>query len=133
MTSSAPERIDEAIVFTPAAAEHVRRLMEKRAIEGHALRIFISAGGCSGYQYGMAFEANARSEDHHFDSQGIEILVDPHSLTAIKGSRVDFVEDLMGGGFNIENPNAVASCGCGTSFRTDTAASTAAKQSSCNC
>jgi len=108
----------ELITLTPAAAEAVRGLLEKRNLEGYALRVFISGGGCSGFQYGMALEANIREQDLVAEFDGVKVVVDEVSIEYLRGANVDYVEDVMGSGFKIENPNAISSCGCGSSFRT---------------
>ncbi len=107
------------ITLTETAAERVRALMQEKALENHALRVFISGGGCSGFQYGMAFDNNPRQDDVKISYEDIEVIVDPVSFGHLAGSKIDYVEDLMGGGFHIDNPNAVSTCGCGNSFRTD--------------
>jgi iron-sulfur cluster assembly protein len=107
-----------AITITPAAAVAVRELLEKRNLEGYALRVFVSGGGCSGFQYGMALEGNIREQDSTFETDGIKVVIDEISIDYLHGATVDFVDNLMGGGFKIENPNAVSTCGCGSSFRT---------------
>ena len=107
----------ELITLTPAAADAVRGLLEKRNLEGYALRVFISGGGCSGFQYGMALEANIRENDLLAEFNGVKVVVDEVSIEYLRGASVDYVEDVMGSGFKIENPNAISSCGCGSSFR----------------
>jgi len=108
----------ETIALTPAAADAVRDLLAKRDLGGYALRVFIKGGGCSGYQYGMALDNNFREQDLVTDCHGVKVIVDEVSIDYLRGATVDFVEDVMGSGFKVENPNAVASCGCGSSFRT---------------
>jgi len=108
----------ETIALTPAAAEAVRDLLAKRDLDGYALRVFIKGGGCSGYQYGMALDDNFREQDFVTDCHGVKVIVDEVSIDYLRGATVDFVEDVMGSGFKVDNPNAVASCGCGSSFRT---------------
>jgi iron-sulfur cluster assembly protein len=110
--------IAPSIVLTAGAAARVQRLLEERQLAGHALRVFISGGGCSGLQYGMALEGTPRESDHRFGFDGVDVVVDPVSMDYLAGATIDYVDDLMGGGFKIENPNAVSSCGCGHSFRT---------------
>lgn len=107
-----------AISITPAAAQAVSDLLAKRNLEGYALRVFVQGGGCSGFQYGMALDGNQRDNDIAFDLHGVKVLVDEISIQYLTGATVDYEENLMGGGFKIENPNAVSSCGCGSSFRT---------------
>lgn len=113
------------INLTQAAAEAVRDLLAKRNLEDYALRVFVQGGGCSGFQYGMALDNNIREEDAVFENYGIKVLVDEVSINYLNGATIDYVDELMGSGFKIENPNAVASCGCGSSFRTKDSAEAA--------
>jgi iron-sulfur cluster assembly protein len=106
------------ITLTPAAAHAVSDLLAKRNLEDYALRVFISGGGCSGYQYGMALEGNIREQDLQFEQDGVKVVIDEVSINYLRGATIDYVEDVMGSGFKITNPNAVSSCGCGSSFRT---------------
>jgi iron-sulfur cluster assembly protein len=108
----------DIINLTPAAAEAVQELLAKRDLEGYALRVFVSGGGCSGFQYGMALEGNPRENDLVSEQHGVKLVVDEVSINYLAGATVDYVDEIMGSGFKIENPNAVASCGCGNSFRT---------------
>jgi iron-sulfur cluster assembly protein len=108
----------DILEITPAAVSAVRELMAKRELEGYALRVFVSGGGCSGFQYGMALEGNIREQDLSCEVDGVKVVVDEVSINYLRGATVDYVENVMGSGFKIENPNAVASCGCGSSFRT---------------
>lgn len=111
-------QVEEAVLtVTPEAAKIVKTLLEQREIPEHALRVFVSGGGCSGMQYGMAFEANPRDYDTVVETDGVRLIVDPTSLMYLKGATIDYVDSLMGGGFRIDNPNAVSSCGCGHSFK----------------
>ena len=110
--------VQTAISLTPAAAGKLQSLLQERGSDASGLRLFVSGGGCSGMQYGMAFETEIRELDEVFESEGVKLIVDPNSLMYLSGSRVDFVDNLMGGGFAIDNPNAISSCGCGHSFRT---------------
>ena len=122
---------NDQITLTSAAAQAVRELLEKRNLTGYALRVFISGGGCSGYQYGMALEGNKREEDLSFEQDGVEVVVDEVSINYLRGATIDYVDDLMGSGFKIENPNAVSTCGCGSSFRTKDEAG--ASEAGCSC
>jgi iron-sulfur cluster assembly accessory protein len=106
------------LTVTPTAAGVIRNLLEQRQIPNHALRVFVSGGGCSGMQYGMAFEEGPKDFDRVVETDGVRLIVDPTSLMYLEGAVIDFVDSLMGGGFRIDNPNAVSSCGCGHSFRT---------------
>ncbi len=104
---------------TPAAVQIIKMLLEQRQIPNHVLRVFVSGGGCSGMQYGMAFEAEPRDFDKVVTAaDGVRLVIDPTSLMYLQGAIIDYVDSLMGGGFRIDNPNAVSSCGCGHSFRT---------------
>lgn len=106
------------ITLTPEAARKLQNLLDERNEPDTGLRIFVSGGGCSGMQYGMAFENAPREQDAVFEFESVKLIVDPTSLQYLAGAQVDYVEDLMGGGFAIHNPNAVNTCGCGQSFRT---------------
>jgi iron-sulfur cluster assembly accessory protein len=118
------EFIDTPVLtVTSTASAKIRELLQARNIPGHALRVFVSGGGCSGMQYGMAFEEKAQDFDTEVEVDGVRLIVDPTSLMYIGGATIDFVDSLMGGGFRIDNPNAVSSCGCGHSFRTSGQAS----------
>jgi iron-sulfur cluster assembly accessory protein len=105
------------VILTDIAAEKVREFMNgQRAEREVGLRVGVRGGGCSGFQYALALDEK-RDDDHVFDSSGIRVLVDPASLRYVDGSTVDFTETFMGSGFEVSNPNVVASCGCGSSFR----------------
>ena len=106
------------VTLTPSAVQAVKDLLSKRNLEGYALRVYISGGGCSGFQYGMALEGNPRPTDVTADFDGVKVVVDDVSINYLHGATVDFVDSVMGSGFKIENPNAVSTCGCGSSFRT---------------
>lgn len=130
MTLTVEEPTTTSVIeITPAAAQRVQQLLDERNLEDHALRVFVGSGGCSGLQYGMGLDGEPREDDLHFDFDGIQVLIDPLSMGYLRGATIDYVEDLMGGGFKIENPNAVASCGCGHSFRTEGAAASAGSAS----
>ncbi|MGF1503802.1 MAG: iron-sulfur cluster insertion protein ErpA [Chloroflexi bacterium] len=109
---------NDIITVTPLALTKVRSLMEEKQLEGYGLRVFVAGGGCSGFQYGMAFENNIQESDTVLTQDGVKVIVDPVSYEYIIGATIDFVDNLMGGGFRIDNPNAVSTCGCGSSFRT---------------
>ncbi len=112
------------LLVTPMAVNVIKTLLEQRQIPQHALRVFVSGGGCSGMQYGMAFEESPRDFDRVVEVEGVRLLVDPTSLMYLQGSTIDYIDSLMGGGFRIDNPNAVSTCGCGHSFRGQEAADT---------
>jgi iron-sulfur cluster assembly accessory protein len=109
---------NDILILTPSATNAVQELLEKRNLPGYALRVFVSGGGCSGFQYGMALENNIREQDLVTEIDGVKVVVDEISIDYLRGATVDFVDDVMGSGFKIDNPNAVSSCGCGNSFRT---------------
>lgn len=109
----------ETVVLTDAAAQVVRNLLIEKEVPDHGLRIFVSGGGCSGLQYGMALEEESRPYDHIVEHEGVQIYIDPTSMMYLGGAVVDYEDSLMGGGFRIDNPNAVSSCGCGHSFKTE--------------
>jgi iron-sulfur cluster assembly protein len=103
--------------MTDIAVEKVRGfLTQQETGETVGLRVGVRGGGCSGFQYALALDER-RDDDHVFEHGGISILVDPASLRYVEGSEVDYTESLMGSGFEVNNPNVVASCGCGSSFR----------------
>ena len=103
------------IQLTPRAANQVRAMRAGAVAPGTRLRLFIETGGCSGLQYGMSFD-EPKGDDAAFDSEGVAIVVDPASLRHLDGTTVDFDDGLHGKGFEIRNPNAKTTCGCGKSF-----------------
>ena len=102
----------EIISMTPAAVQAVRELLEKRDLSDFALRVFVSGGGCSGLQYGMALEENIRPQDTSCVFDGVQVVVDEVSINYLRGSTVDYIENEMGSGFKIDNPNAANLSGC---------------------
>lgn len=107
------------ITLTASAAEKLGGILEQKGMkETHGLRVFVKGGGCGGMQYGMTFDELNREGDQVYEQHGLRVLVDPTSLFYIDGANIDYVDNLMGGGFHIDNPNATSSCGCGSSFRT---------------
>jgi iron-sulfur cluster assembly protein len=104
--------------LTPAAAEKLSGIMTQKGMaDTHALRVFVKGGGCGGMQYGMTFD-ETREGDEVYEQHGLRVIVDATSLFYIDGANIDYVDNLMGGGFHIDNPQAVSACGCGSSFRT---------------
>ncbi len=96
-----------------------RRIVELRIAENTPeafLRLAVSGGGCSGFQYGFSFDDERHDDDVVFQREGVQVVVDETSLELVKGAEIDFVEDLMGAYFQVKNPNAATSCGCGNSF-----------------
>lgn len=121
--------IDNALLnVTPAASGMIKTLLEQRQIPDHVLRVFVSGGGCSGMQYGMAFEQAPGEHDKIVDAGSVRLVVDPTSLMYLEGATIDFVDSLMGGGFRIDNPNVVSACGCGKSFKTENGAEAEAQE-----
>lgn len=110
---------DESVItLTEAAADKLQNVMQEKGLANYALRVFVSGGGCSGLQYGMTFAEGPMDGDQVFEDQSVKLIVDPASLMYLSGVEIDYIDSLMGGGFRIENPNAVQSCACGSSFRT---------------
>ena len=108
----------QLVELSEAAAFHVKEMMSHNGEEGSFLRVAINGGGCSGLTYGLGFEKEKTEQDQLLLQHGLEIIVANDDVDILKGTQVDYKESLMGGGFTINNPNAIASCGCGTSFRT---------------
>lgn len=102
--------------LTPAAAGRIRKLIEEEGNTALSLRVYISGGGCSGFQYGFGFEDAAQEDDHRLEQHGVTLLVDPLSLPYLEGAEIDYADDLNGERFIIRNPNATSTCGCGSSF-----------------
>ena len=118
------------VTLTGEALSQLKLLLDKESNPGLALRVFVSGGGCSGLQYGMAFDDEVRPTDEIVEQEGVRILVDDFSGPYLQGSEIDYVDSLMGAGFTVHNPNAVRSCSCGHSFDTGDDAGGA---SSCGC
>ncbi|MHA6258792.1 HesB/IscA family protein [Sporosarcina sp. CAU 1771] len=110
--------MERVVEISEAAAFHVKKMMSHNGEEGSFLRVAVNGGGCSGLTYGLGFEPEQSEKDILLEQHGIEIIVSSDDVDILNGTQVDYKESLMGGGFTIENPNAILSCGCGTSFRT---------------
>ncbi len=108
----------ERITFSPAGATKAVELLAAQPA-GAAVRVYVKSGGCSGYSYGMAIDDKRLDGDRVFEDGGALVVVDPKSWSLLRGSEIDYVENMMGGGFQVTNPNATSACGCGSSFRTD--------------
>lgn len=104
------------IGLSEKAAARVKALIEQQGNPNLKLRLTISGGGCSGFQYGFDFDEGQKDDDIIVERDGVTMLVDPMSLLYVSGAEVDFVEDLVGASFQVKNPNATSSCGCGSSF-----------------
>ena len=111
--------IKPIVQLTEKASDELKLFLQKQGKPGAALRIFVAAGGCSGLSYGMVVDEKFSDDDYVIDLGGAKVIVDRSSAPFIAGSTVDYrSEELMGGGFVINNPNAVSTCGCGESFKT---------------
>jgi iron-sulfur cluster assembly protein len=107
------------ITVSDTALGQLRELVAQQPETGIGLRVFIQSGGCSGFSYGMGLEENPpREDDEVVDVEGLKVLVDAYSAQYLEGAEIDYVDAIMGGGFTINNPNAVTTCGCGHSFQT---------------
>src|SRR4029077_18639659 len=104
------------VSLTAAAARRIGTLVAAEGNPGLMLRLAVSGGGCSGFQYGFSFDDTPHEGDAVFQRDGVKLLVDATSLDLLAGAEIDFVEDLVGASFQVRNPNATSSCGCGTSF-----------------
>ena len=108
---------EQVIILTEAAAFQIKDMQKHNGEEGAFLRVAVKGGGCSGLSYGMNFDVT-KNEDDLLDEQfGLQIIVSQLDAPILKGTQIDYKQSLLGGGFTIDNPNAIASCGCGTSFR----------------
>ena len=106
------------VTLTENAASKFKELAAQEPVgEAEVLRIAIQGGGCSGFQYALGFDRGPQDGDNEIETHGVRVVVDPHSAPYLQGAEVDFVDALMGAGFAINNPNVVASCGCGSSFQ----------------
>ncbi len=116
------DTVEEAITLTSAAHVKIQSLLTERNMLDSGLRVFVSGGGCSGMQYGMAIEPAPREFDTVVQHSGVKVFVDPTSMMYLSKASIDYVDNIMGGGFRIDNPNAKTTCGCGHSFRTEDSA-----------
>lgn len=106
------------VTITEAAAYQIKEMMKHNEEEGSFLRVAVKGGGCSGLSYGMGFEQEAGENDQQLEQHGINVLISKEDAPILNGTIVDYKQSMMGGGFTIDNPNAIATCGCGSSFRT---------------
>jgi iron-sulfur cluster assembly protein len=106
------------VSLTDAAVMKLTELTREETNPAIGLRVYVYSGGCSGFRYGMMLEDAPTPEDRVMDVSGIKVYVDGQSVDLLSGSQIDYVDTLMGAGFTVNNPNAVAACGCGSSFRT---------------
>ena len=113
----APDGASEELTISASAARRIAKLIVAEGKgEEMRLRVAVSGGGCSGFQYGFSIDDMRRDDDREFARDGVSVLIDEMSLELLKGSELDFVEDLIGSYFVVKNPNATSTCGCGSSF-----------------
>lgn len=110
------------ITITESAADQIKEMIKAEDDPNVFLRVGVQGGGCSGLSYGMGFESDKNSDDTEYEIHGIPVIVDADSVKILNGTVIDYKQNMMGGGFTINNPNAIATCGCGSSFRTATEA-----------
>lgn len=116
MTNQATMGKGSGLKPSRSAAARIHGLMEEEGNSALKLRIHISGGGCSGFQYGFGFEEKVRNDDEVIKQNGVMVVVDPMSLAYLEGAEIDYAEDIQGERFVIHNPNAITTCGCGSSF-----------------
>ena len=110
------EAMPDPLLFTDEAAAKVKSLIEEEDNDALMLRVFVSGGGCSGFQYGFAFDESITEGDTVVEKDGVKLLIDPMSFQYLVGGEIDYTEGLEGAQFVIRNPNATTTCGCGSSF-----------------
>jgi iron-sulfur cluster insertion protein len=110
------EQMPEPLVFTDSAATKVKQLIEEEGNPDLKLRVFVTGGGCSGFQYGFTFDESVSEDDTAMQKGGVTLLIDPMSLQYLMGAEIDYQESIEGAQFVIKNPNATSTCGCGSSF-----------------
>ncbi|SEQ77094.1 iron-sulfur cluster insertion protein [Solimonas aquatica] len=123
---------EASLIFCEAAANKVAELIRESESPGMMLRVYVTGGGCSGFQYGFAFEESIKPDDVQVERGGVVLLVDPMSLQYLGGAEIDFEDGLEGARFIIRNPNATSTCGCGSSFSVAGSEPVAKEQGNCN-
>ena len=113
---NAVTEIPTALIFTDSAAAKVKSLLDEEGNQALKLRVFVSGGGCSGFQYGFTFDEVTNQDDTVMEKNGVQLLIDPMSFQYLTGAEIDYSEGLEGAQFVIRNPNASSTCGCGSSF-----------------
>lgn len=108
------------ITITEAANHRIKEMMAGQEDEPKFLRLGVKGGGCTGLTYGMGFDEDKKDEDVFFESNGLSVVIDPESAPLISDITIDYKQNMLGGGFTIDNPSAIATCGCGQSFKTAT-------------
>jgi iron-sulfur cluster insertion protein len=116
MNTVADAALEDPLLFTDSAANKVKQLIDEEGNTDLKLRVFVSGGGCSGFQYGFTFDEVANEDDTVLSKNGVQLLIDPMSFQYLVGAEIDYKEDLEGAQFVIKNPNATTTCGCGSSF-----------------
>ena len=116
MSDTSTHTQDAPLLFTDAAAAKVKSLVEEEGNPDLKLRVFVSGGGCSGFQYGFTFDEEINEDDTAMEKNGVTLLIDPMSFQYLIGAEIDYRDDISGAQFVIKNPNAVTTCGCGSSF-----------------
>lgn len=116
MNEVSPTTGQRQVFLTASAARRVGELLAAESQPNLMLRVAVSGGGCSGFQYGFSFDDKLGDDDHTFECYGVKLVIDEASLALLDGAEIDFVEELIGASFKINNPNASSSCGCGSSF-----------------
>ena len=131
MSTSAPTMVSglsDQLILTDAAVTRIKALLEKEGKPDAGLRVYISGGGCAGMSYGMTIDDSFSNDDSLVKTKGVKVIVDKLSLIYLRGSKIDYTENLQTSGFQIENPNAASSCGCGLSFKANKDSATKAKE-----
>ena len=113
---NAMTEVQDPLLFTDNAANKVKQLIEEEGNAGLKLRVFVSGGGCSGFQYGFTFDETVNEDDTVQNKNGVQLLIDPMSFQYLVGAEIDYQESLEGAQFVIKNPGATSTCGCGSSF-----------------
>ncbi len=108
--------VPDLLIFTDSAANKVKQLIEEEGNDDLKLRVFVTGGGCSGFQYGFTFDEVSNEDDTVMNKNGVQLLIDPMSFQYLVGAEIDYTEGLEGSQFVIKNPNATTTCGCGSSF-----------------
>ncbi len=116
MTETAMNEMESPLDFSDAAAKKVKELIDEEGNNALMLRVFVTGGGCSGFQYGFTFDEVLNDEDTQVEKNGVKLLIDPLSFQYLVGAEIDYTEGLEGAQFVIRNPNATTTCGCGSSF-----------------
>lgn len=106
------------IIVTEQAAFHIQDMIKQSGEDNQYVRLAVQGGGCSGLSYGLGFDNEINETDEQFEFFGVKFIVDKKDMPILKGVSIDYKESMLGGGFTIDNPNAIATCGCGSSFRT---------------